>query len=99
MAERPDAIELLDIARETLVALMAETDARHHYALRMVASAMAIAQREFASPPAPVGETLWQRVETCAASDVAAQQALHAQLVAATRARLRVSNPRFIDGH
>ncbi|MEO6928224.1 MAG: hypothetical protein ABI190_03585 [Casimicrobiaceae bacterium] len=99
MAERPDAIELLDIARETLVALVAETEARHHYALRMVASAMAIAQREFVAPPATGGEILWQRVEACDAGDVAAQQALHAQLLAATRVRLDVSNPRVIDGH
>lgn len=96
MAERPDAQELLGVAREALLALVADADPRHHYMLRMVANAMAIARREIAAPP--VGDdagALWHSVEACDAQDHVAQKALHAELVAATRARLAISNPKF----
>jgi len=35
---------------------------------------------------------------TCDTDDVAAQKTLHAALVAGTRARLAVSNPKFLAG-
>ena len=98
MAERPDARELLGVAREALLALVADTDPRHHYMLRMVANAMAIARREIAAPPsATMPPRCGARVEACDAQDPAAQKALHAELVAATRARLAISNPKYLD--
>jgi len=98
LPERPDAGELLDIARESLLALVADTEPRHHYMLRMVANAMAIARREIgASTVHDDGSALWRSIEACDARDPVAQKALHAELVAATRARLAISNPKFLD--
>jgi hypothetical protein len=98
LPERPDAGELLDVARESLLALVADTEPRHHYMLRMVANAMAIARREIgASIVHDNADALWRSVEACDAQDAVAQKALHAELVAATRARLAVSNPKFLD--
>ena len=68
LAERPDAGELLDVARETLVALIGETDARHHYALRMVANAMAIARRESAVAGRRRLSATWRSVSRTAMS-------------------------------
>ena len=98
MPERPDAGELLDIARESLLALVADTEPRHHYMLRMVANAMAIARREIGTSTVhDDAGALWRSIEACDAQDRAAQRALHAELVAATRARLAISNPKFLD--
>lgn len=96
MPDQPDAQQLLDVARESVLALVADVHPRHHYALRMVANAMAIARREMAAPPPPfAGDALWREVMACDAGDADAQQALHADLVAVTRAALAVSNPKF----
>jgi hypothetical protein len=67
----------------------------------MVANAMAIARREIAATPAPrqlERGALWQEAMECDVRDIAAQRALHAELIAATRANLAVSNPKFLDG-
>ena len=99
VADRPHAHELLDVARETLLALVDEAAPRHRYALRMAASAMAIAAREIAAPAAPAGADeadLLRRAATCDAGDRDAQCALHAALVALTRQKLAVSNPRLL---
>ncbi len=97
MAERPDAGELLDVARETLVALIGETDARHHYALRMVANAMAIARREIGAPIDGDAGELARSIAECDPSDLAGQRAIHEALVAVTRARLAVSDPKVLE--
>ncbi|HXU53268.1 MAG TPA: hypothetical protein VN789_14595 [Casimicrobiaceae bacterium] len=101
MADPPDAKALLEVARETLVALVPRADARHQYTLRMIASAMAIATREIAAPVPAVDESaadaaLLARVSSCPAHDVAAQRALHAELVAATRAKVAITDPRAL---
>lgn len=99
MADPPDASALLAIAHETLVALVPQADARHQYTLRMVASAMAIAAREIAAaaPDASAGDAaLLARVADCRAGDVATQRALHAELVAATRAKVAITDPRAL---
>ena len=99
MPDHPDARALLDAAREALLTLLGDTEERHHYTLRMVASAMAIARREIDAPAHGGSDALlWQRVCTCDTDDVAAQKTLHAALVAGTRARLAVSNPKFLAG-
>lgn len=52
MSDRPHAGELLAIARETLLQeLLPQLPASTHYATRMIANAMAIAQREYGSGP------------------------------------------------
>lgn len=52
MSDRPHADELLRIARETLLQeLMPQLPASAHYAARMIANAIAIAQREYGSGP------------------------------------------------
>jgi hypothetical protein len=97
LPERPNAIELLDVARETLLALDDEVEPRHRYELRMAASAMAIAAREIAaSAPAGDDADLLRRAVGCDRGDRDAQRALHAALVAATRAKLVISNPRLL---
>jgi hypothetical protein len=101
LAERPDALELLGVARDALLALVTDTatDPRHHYTLRMAANAIAIAGRELALPPVEAQDAaLWQRVIDCDARDADAQKTLHGELVAATRAKLAVSNPKFAGG-
>ena len=97
MPDLPDAKALLEAARETLAALLPETEARHHYALRMVGNAMAIAAREIAAPVATGdGAALLARTIACPIDDRAAQRTLHAALVAATRERLAISQPRAL---
>ena len=99
MPERPDAQELLDVAREALLAIIGDVDPRHHYTLRMVANAMAIACREIAmAPRQDTGGALWRRVLACDDADTGAQRALYGELAAATRASLAVSNPKFLGG-
>jgi hypothetical protein len=98
LADPPDARALLDVARESLVALVPDTEPRHHYTLRMIAAAMAIAAREIARPAADAGDAaLLARVVACPADDVDAQRALHAELVAATRAKVAIGDPRVLD--
>lgn len=95
MADRPDARELLDIAQATLAGFAARADPADRYTLRMIAHAIGIAQREMGAGPASQdADVLWQRVEQCAADDVATQRELYDRLVALTHARLAVSNPR-----
>ncbi|MEP7063381.1 MAG: hypothetical protein ABI881_13385 [Betaproteobacteria bacterium] len=98
MADRPEARELLGVAREALLALIGDVEPRHHYTLRMVANAIAIAGRELVPAANALPDTaLMQRVVDCDAADTVAQQALHRELVAVTRARLAISNPKFPD--
>ncbi len=97
MPERPHALELLAIARETLLALVDDVEPRHRYELRMAASAMAIAAREIAAPvPAGDDADLLRRAVGCDRGDRDAQRALHAALLVATRAKLAISNPRLL---
>jgi hypothetical protein len=98
LADPPGAKALLEVARDTLTALVPQVDARHQYALRMVASAMAIAAREIAAPQADAAAdaALLARIVACPAGDTMAQRALHAELVAATRAKAAISDPRAL---
>jgi hypothetical protein len=98
LADQPDARALLDVARESLMALVPDTEPRHHYTLRMVAAAMAIAAREIAAAPADAGDAaLLARVVACPADGVGVQRARHADLVAATRAKVAIGDPRVLD--
>jgi hypothetical protein len=97
LPERPNALELLNVARETLLALVDDVAPRHRYDLRMAASAMAIAAREIAAPmPAGDDADLLRQVAGCERGDRDAQRALYTALVTATRAKLAVSNPRLL---
>jgi hypothetical protein len=101
LADPPGATALLEVAHETLVALIPQADARHQYTLRMIASAIAIAAREIAAPAAAAGApafdgALLARVSACPAQDLAAQRALHAELVALTRAKVAITDPRAL---
>ena len=100
MADQPTAPLLLDVARSALLDLLPQVDAAHHYVLRMVANALAIAGREMAATD---GEALDREalrlhaaVRDGTAGDAARQRELHAALLALTRARLLVSNPKLL---
>lgn len=59
MLEAPDAADLLATAREALLQkLLPALPAHLHYEARMAANAMAIAAREIAADPAPIGARL-----------------------------------------
>ncbi|MBS0318919.1 MAG: hypothetical protein JSR18_00115 [Proteobacteria bacterium] len=98
MADEPRAPQLLDIARRALLELVPEVDARHHYTLRMVANAMAIAAREGAADDVAqldVDAARWSAA-IAASPDPLADDALRTALVALTRARLAIANPRVL---
>jgi hypothetical protein len=96
LPERPTARELLDVARDALVALLDDVEPRHHYTLRMAANAMAIAAREIVAPPLRGADdaALLAQVVALDAHDGDAQRRTYAALVATTRAKLAISNPK-----
>ena len=100
MADQPTAPLLLEVARSTLLDLLPQVDEVHHYALRMVANALAIAGREITATDGSALDCealrLRMTLRDGAAGDVPRQRELHAALLALTRARLTVSNPKLL---
>ena len=96
MAGHPSAAELVTAVREFIAGLpLTGRDAFH---ARVAANALAIVARELAAPPPPPVFGL-DDAAVCAAIRVgtfdAATPGLLDALVAATRARLAVDNPRY----
>jgi hypothetical protein len=87
---------LLEVARETLLALLPQVEPSHHYALRMVANAMAIAGRECAAGNAKVLDVEARRLRDAIRAGTADGEPVHAELRALTQARVAISNPRLL---
>ncbi len=101
MADEPRAPQLLDVARRALLDLLPDVDARHHYTLRMVANAMAIAGRESAAGGTAALDAEAARLSAAIhasgpSDDWLADRGLRDALVKLTRARLAIGNPKVI---
>jgi hypothetical protein len=95
MTDRPDARELLEIARATLAAeLLPLLPADKRMTGLMVASALGMAARELTSPPPlpPVD------VADIRAGKRDGDIALYEALLAEARARAAISNPKYVQG-
>lgn len=97
MTDRPDARELLEIARATFMAeVLPLLPPDQRLSALMVANALGIAARELSAelpviPPVTVADIRAGRHDGDAA--------LHAALLAEAKARVAVSNPRYLaDG-
>jgi hypothetical protein len=98
MRVEPDGAELLRVARaELLETLLPQLPAATHYAARMVANAMAIAAREMAAPPGAQLDAPRLAREIRSGRHDGAEATLE-RLLALTRERLAVSNPRVLEG-
>ena len=100
MRVEPSGEELLRVARaELLERLLPHLPRAQHYAARMVANAMAIAAREMAAAPTagPDAARLAREIREGRHDAPEAAAALRGTLVALTRARLAVSNPRVLE--
>jgi hypothetical protein len=87
---------LLEVARETLLALLPQVEPSHHYALRMVANAMAIAGRECAAGNVAALDAQARRLRDGIRAGAADGAHVHAELRALTEARVAISNPRLL---
>lgn len=99
MSRLPDAHDLLLTARESLLQrLLPALPAHLHYEARMLASALAIALREQA-PSAEAGTLapLTREVALAIRRGEHDDGALFPALLAHTRAKLRISNPRLLE--
>ena len=101
MADQPTGPLLLDVARSTLLDLLPQVDPAHHYALRMVANALAIAAREMMATDSAARDLdalrLRDQVREGRPVDTVTSGELHRALLALTRARLAVSNPKLLE--
>jgi len=95
MSRLPDAHDLLQTARESLLQrLLPALPAELHYEARMLASALAIALRERA---AAEENQLTREVALAIRCGEHDDGALFPALLAHTRAKLRISNPRLLE--
>jgi hypothetical protein len=97
MRDRPSGTELLDIARETLLTslLSASKDEQRLMAL-MIGNAMAIAARESEAKPSDedVSRDLVEAIREAAHDS---DRALYDRLLADARARVALSNPKYLE--
>ena len=92
--ERPDARNLLETARTTLLdSLLPSLPAEKRLEARMVASAMAIAARSIGAPEMPADGALATAIRAGVLDD---DPTLLARLRETARARLAISNPRAL---
>lgn len=104
MAERPDALALLEAARTTVIGeLLPRLQDDDRTTALMIAKALSIASRELGGEPATLrvpgaatatNEELRQRLRAGEVRD--ADGALRNALLEFTRARLRISNPKLL---
>jgi hypothetical protein len=92
--DRPDAAELLEIARETLTReLLPLLPAEQRLTGLMVANALAIAERELRDPPPGLLDA-WPLVHAIRAGRHDGDAALHRRLYEDATARVAIANPR-----
>lgn len=95
MTDRPDARELLEIARATLAAeLLPLLPADKRMTGLMVASALGMAARELASPPPALPPV---DIADIRAGKRDGDVALYEALLAEARARAAISNPKYVE--
>jgi hypothetical protein len=99
MSRLPDATDLLHTARAALLEkLLPALPADLHYDARMIANALAIAARESAAP-AP-NQLLNERdLAVAIRAGEHDRGTARASLLALTRAKLAVSNPRLLESY
>jgi hypothetical protein len=105
MADRPDARELLGVARAVLIdTVLPAVPQAMHYQVRMIASAMAMAERELSvglpqDPQSSKGATLDARIRGGEFDAPGAKRdALERKLQEWVAARLAISNPKMLPG-
>jgi hypothetical protein len=95
MTDRPNARELLDIARATLAEeVLPLIPADKRLSALMVASALGMAARELAASPPPSPRT---SIADIRAGKHDGDVALYEALLAEARARAAISNPKYLE--
>jgi len=96
--DRPDAAELIAVARATFVAEI-QPFLRDELKIAglMIVNALAIAERELRAPPQGVLDA-WPLVHAIRAGAHDMDGELHARLMADAVDRLSISNPRYLKG-
>lgn len=96
-ADRPDAAELLAVARKTLLEeLVPALPEEKRYQALMIANALAIAGRALAAPPAEDLAGLEALAGEIRAGQHDGDAALHARLLRWAEARTAVANPKAL---
>lgn len=99
MSRLPDAADLLQTARAALLEkLLPALPAELHYKARMIANALAIAARESAAPVSPQAPDERRLAAAIRAGEHDLGSA-RTSLLALTRAKLAVSNPRLLESY
>ncbi len=103
MAERPDAMSLLEAARASVIEdLLPRLDEPDRASALMVAKALSITSRELAGAPVvlelPAGLSMSEEQlrDRLRAGELVDEGALRAALLRLTRERLRISSPKLL---
>ncbi|ANI17486.1 hypothetical protein A9C11_27420 [Pseudomonas citronellolis] len=99
MSRLPDAADLLQTARAALLEkLLPALPMELHYEARMLANALAIAARESAAP-GPIDGPDERALAAAIRAGEHDRGTARARLLALTRAKLAISNPRLLESY